>query len=178
LHLDCISIAYESVQARRANVAVPVAKRGGLHDYVPFYFCPRSPMLCAIHKGYVEGYQEGQQPLLHLVSTVDRMQAGRLDTVFTDGHAIKAISSFFEDLRLLDSKLDWNVIMSWKWADSQQDGDRKRRKQAEFQIHRFVPWHLIEEVGVIDEATRGRVEQLLDGQSHRPPVRVHRDWYY
>jgi hypothetical protein len=38
-----LSIASEEVQDRRAKIRVPVAPGGSLHDYVPFYFAPRSP---------------------------------------------------------------------------------------------------------------------------------------
>jgi hypothetical protein len=49
------NIAYNSIQDRRSSVPVPCGQRGYLHDYVPFYFAPRSPMLYTIRKGNVEG---------------------------------------------------------------------------------------------------------------------------
>src|ERR1700712_3277083 len=61
------SIAYDSIKQRRRRRAVvtlhgdAVAAGGVLPDYVPFYFCNRSPMLGAIHQGTVPGYQGGQR---------------------------------------------------------------------------------------------------------------------
>ena len=37
------SIAYPHIQDRRGGVRVPCGVGGSLHDYVPFYFAPRSP---------------------------------------------------------------------------------------------------------------------------------------
>lgn len=54
-----VDIAYQSIQNRRANTRVPCGAGGVLHDYVPFYFAPRSPMLCTIHRGGVPGYEVG-----------------------------------------------------------------------------------------------------------------------
>jgi hypothetical protein len=51
-----ISIAYEGIQQRRSEIEIPIPPYGILHDYIPFYFAPRSPMLYAIHKGMILGY--------------------------------------------------------------------------------------------------------------------------
>jgi hypothetical protein len=59
------SIAHATLKDRRARTSVeknsgtPVAAGGVLADYVPFYFTNRSPMLFAIHKGAVVGYDGG-----------------------------------------------------------------------------------------------------------------------
>ena len=37
------------------------------------------------------------------------------------------------------------------WKDNLDDMDRQRRKQAEFLVHRFCDWSLINEIAVIDE---------------------------
>jgi len=46
-------ISMHSVQGHRAVKAVPVPPGGTLHDYVPFYFAPRSPMLRTLEGGNV-----------------------------------------------------------------------------------------------------------------------------
>ncbi len=71
-----MGIAYASLKARRARKVVPVIG-GTLSSYVPFYFCNRSPMLAAISRQRVDAYQGGQNPIIYLVSTVQReMDAG------------------------------------------------------------------------------------------------------
>ncbi len=49
------SIAYQSLQGRRATRPVLCGPRGTLHDYVPFYFGRKSPMLYTISMGNVPG---------------------------------------------------------------------------------------------------------------------------
>src|SRR5205809_213927 len=69
--IDYLDIAHQNLQAQRALVRVRCHPGGTLHDYVPFYFAPRSPMMFAISKGNVESYPEGQEPLVYLVSSVE-----------------------------------------------------------------------------------------------------------
>jgi hypothetical protein len=171
------AIAYPGIQGRRARQAVPCGPGGVVHDYVPFYFCPRSPMLLAHHKGQVEGNPAGQRPLLHLVSTIEAIEAAGCELVFTDGHAAMVYTRFFDDLRHLD-EVDWRVVGSRDWADNEEDGDRKRRKQAELLVHRALPWSLVQEIGVLDRAVKERVLQILERAEHKPAVNVRWSWYY
>src|SRR6058998_4245349 len=69
------NIAYETIQDRRATTTVLCGPGGTLHDYVPFYFSPRSPMLYTINRGNVPGYSSGQESVIHLVSTVQAVRA-------------------------------------------------------------------------------------------------------
>ncbi len=171
------NIAYEGIQDRRAKTSVPLGRGGVLHDYAPFYFAPRSPMLYAIHKNRVEGYREGQSPILHLVTTAEAIEATGLVYVFTDGHATVAYSDFYDDLGDLGC-VDWEVMESRFWADTDDDPDRKRRRQAEFLVYDFVPWHLIVEIGAIDRTIGTQVERMLQGVQHRPRISVRSNWYY
>lgn len=98
-------------------------------------------MLYAIHKGNVQTYTEGQKPILHLVSSAEVVQEAGLAFTFTDGHAEMDISTFFTDLNDLE-KIDWDIMQSRYWYDTLKDGDRKRRRQAEFLVHSFFPWRL------------------------------------
>ncbi|MEP0915360.1 DUF4433 domain-containing protein [Leptolyngbya sp. DQ-M1] len=174
-HLD---ISYESVQGWRSRKAVPCGAGGVVHDYVPFYFAPRSPMLYTIHKGNVANYQGGQRPILHLVTTIEEIHAQELSFVFTDGHAIMDYSDFYDDLELLDEVIDWQVMKSQYWYDTDEDPNRKCKRQAEFLVHQFFPWHLITEIGAIDPAIQSQVNVILQNSQCETPVRVYRNWYY
>jgi hypothetical protein len=136
--LTPLGIAHQHIKQRRAGREVPVAAGGTLADYVPFYFAPRSPMLYAIHKHQVTGYNEGQHDILHLVVTIQRVARSGLSFAFTDGHADVKMSRFFDHLSNLD-QIDWAIMPEKYWNDTQQDTDRKRRRQAEFLIYRNSP---------------------------------------
>lgn len=171
------SIAYAEVQKRRAETIVPCGQGGGLHDYVPLFFCVRPPMLLPIKSGRVPG--RVQDTIVHLVSSFVGVQQTGARFVFTDGHAIVATTQFFTDPADLD-KVDWPLMTRTYWNDTVEDGDRKRRRQAEFLTRGFLPWDAIEAIGVMNPDVAGHVQAALAAEQNgrARPVRVKREWYY
>ena len=176
--INYLDIAHGGIQDRRAKIRVPCGADGVLHNYVPFYFAPRSPMLYAIHKGYVEGYAQGQNPVIHLVFEAEAIEASNLDFAFTDGHAVVAYSCFYNAFELLETVIDWEIMEATYWADTDEDGDKKRRRQAEFLVHNFCPWTLITKIGVMNITIQSQVLQMLQNFNHQPTVTVYPNWYY
>lgn len=168
-----------AVQGKRHIRQVPCGPGGVVHDYVPFYFGYLSPMLLQLKTGQVEGYDEGQEPLIYLVSSAQTVAASGTRFVFSDGHGIAAFTSWFHNLADL-GQIDWNMVNQRYWSDNAQDMDRQRRKQAEFLVYRFCDWSLIKGIAVIDSAMETRVGNVLaqfPAELHRP-IRIKRDWYY
>lgn len=165
------------IQNQRSVCTIPCGVRGTIHDYVSFYFGPRSPMLFQLHTGWVPSYDEGQEPLVYAVSTVDAIVEAGLDFVFSDGHGIAAFSQWYEDIADLD-KVDWAAVYVTYWNDTLEDPDRQRRKQAEFLIHVFCPWDVVQEISVLNEAMRQRVTGIIGQHSISTPVRIRQEWYY
>jgi ssDNA thymidine ADP-ribosyltransferase DarT-like protein len=170
-----VSIGHKDIKERRLRKGVPLAPGGVLADYVPFYFAPRSPMLYTINRGNVEGYVRGQEPIVHLVSSTEAVDAEGLDWVFTEGHAVMDYTDFFDDFADLD-KIDWPLMRSKYWFDRDEYPDRCRRRQAEFLVHNFFPWKLVSEIGVCNTATAQQMNQILGDRIIRVSVRG--DWYY
>lgn len=168
-----------SIQNVRQGQAIACGPGGTVHDYVAFYFGPRSPMLYQLHTGWVAGYDEGQAPIIYLVSSVQAVASSGASFVFSDGHGIAAYTSWFDDLTSLSS-VDWDTVNCKWWRDTVDDMDRQRRKQAEFLVHQKCDWGLIQEIGVLNDTVKARVEGVLGGFAvalHRP-VAVRRAWYY
>ena len=177
---ECVvqqSSAYENLQNVRAQRIVPCGPGGNLHDYTPFYFGERSPMLYANHRGFVRCNPEGQGPLIYLVSSAERIQAEGHGFVFTDGHALHAYTRYFDDLHHL-SDIDWPTVHTHQWANREDDPDRKRRKQSEFLVYRFMPVSLIESVVVLNHEIRTIVQQIFCDRGVDLPVRIDGSWYY
>src|SRR5579859_3001277 len=82
--IDCVKIGHRHIKERRLERKVPLSPGGCVGDYVPFYFAPRSPMLYAIHNGFVEGYNSGQSEVVHLVSSAEMVDKADLHWVFSD----------------------------------------------------------------------------------------------
>ena len=176
--LPFVNIAHAGIKGRRRNIPVPVSEGGVVADYVPFYFCPRSPMLYVINMGGVEGYRGNQREVVHLCAHL----AGAIEKTkwcAASGHAIMALSEFFSNKEDLLS-FDWDAIWAkgWGYPYYTEDSDLERRKQAEFLVHRFFPWDLFLGIGVIDDSMRERAESLFADTEHKLPVKVKRKWYY
>lgn len=167
------------IQNQRQSRRMLCGPRGVIHDYVPFYFGQRSPMLFQLHTGWVEGYHDGQEQLIYLVSTAQAVRDAGIGFVFSDGHGIAYFTQWFCDLADLE-QVDWRAVKARYWADTPQDMDRQRRKQAEFLIYHFCPWDLIQEIAVFNAAVMDRVNGILAEfpAGQRRPVRVKSNWYY
>lgn len=172
--IDYHNISNGNIQNRRSVFEVPLEPFGDLHDYVPFYFTNRSPMLSACFIGTVPGYDEGQEPIIYLVSNIERLKALELDFVFTDGQGNKTGTSYYKNISDLIN-VDWEIIDSWSWG---KDPERKRKKQAELLVHEFVPIEAFYEIVVINEDVKAIVEEILDRYNNQLPVYVRPKWYY
>ena len=167
------------IQTQRRVLHVPCGPGGVIHDYVAFYFGPRSPMLYQLHTGFVNGYREGQEPIIYLVSTAQAVKEAGFPYVFSDGHGIANFTAWYEDLEHL-SQIDWHTVYAKIWKDTVQDMDRQRRKQAEFLIHQFCDWSLIQKIAVVNSEMKTKVEEILSRfpSSMRRDVEVQSSWYY
>lgn len=85
--IEHANIAYQGAQGKRATKLVARPPAGVIHEYAPFYFAPRSPMLMAIHSGRVDGCEYRQSDIAHLATTVEVVAEKGLDFVFYDYNA-------------------------------------------------------------------------------------------
>lgn len=166
------NIGYSHIKARRMAHSVTVSEGGTLGNYVPFNFCPRSVMLFVVSRGH-ENYNQGQMPIVHLVSSVDTIVASGRPWAFTDRHAELGYANQYDSLDDLD-KVDWDVMPERYWSES----EKKEKRQAEFLVHDYCPWEFIQKIVVINQEFKEKVESALIGGSHKPTVQIRRNWYY
>lgn len=166
-------IGYSNIKHRRlTEYGVDCWNGRFVGEFVPFYYCPRSPMLYTLNRGNVPGRPAGcQKDIVHLVTTVARMIALGQQWAISDGNAGSASATFSRDIATLP-KLRWDIIESPDWG-----GVRMHFKQSEFLVGDYVPWSEITEIGCYDAAARTRVETML-GSAKSPRVTVRRGWYY
>lgn len=134
-------------------------------------------MLYSIHQGYVAGCPDGQTPILHLVTTAEKVAATGIEFCFSDGHAAVRYSDFYNSLTDLN-QIDWAIMQEQYWGDTDEDGDRKRRRQAEFLVYQRVPWTLFIGIGVINVDIQQQTEKILQNMNLSAPVKIKCDWYY
>lgn len=155
------NIAHQGAQEARSAKSAPNPPGGVVHDYVPFYFAPRSPMLFAINGGRVEGCPWKQEDILHFETTVDRVATEGVTFVFYDRNATLAWCNAYTELGKLDA-IAWDMLTEdpaldgfcqfWQnSARKPQYADRMERRQAEFLVKDRVPLERIIRIGVIND---------------------------
>ena len=177
---QCRLVGMSEIKRRRLE-EIEVACHPGtkVGQYVPFYFCPRSIMLFLLHRGNHPDldYHEGQGQMLHLQANLRQVVAwaereGRR-WAFTDRNAGMYYSLFYKDLYKLD-KIDWRAVQTTDWRDPLA----KEGKQAEFLVFEVFPWELVEKIGVADQASHMKVQEILVDSAHKPLVNLEPAWYY
>jgi hypothetical protein len=84
-------------------------------------------------------YPEGVDPLVYLVSSVDAITERKLAWVATDGNSSMDPTRFTTELTDLGQLVDWPLMLEKYWKNTEDDGDRVRRRAAEFLVHEAVP---------------------------------------
>ncbi len=163
------------IQRTRATFPVPCGPGGTLHDYVPFFFNPLSPMLYRKVRDYYTPIDHRQ--LVHILTTVQAVAAADLPFVFTTGHATMVQSDYYENLDELEN-VDWNVMAAQWWSHTQDEPDRQCRREAEFLVHGAFPLFLAQGIAVFDDAARVAAEQWLLAKNIGLPVTVRPDFFY
>jgi len=181
-HEDRVVIGMDRIKQRRLKeLPVHCHPNTFVGDYVPFYFCPRSPMLYMIHMKNDElKFQGGQESIVHLVASMDEaiVEAGEHPWAFSDGNAGARYTQFSNDTNQLPTFVNWNAVNTTWWSGSNIDPAIKDKKQAEFLVQNSFPWEAFRGIGVINESIRKEVEEILENADHQPKVLVKRDWYY
>lgn len=152
-------VGNKDIKAMRRSRAVPVPPGGVVADYAPFYYAPRSPMMYVIDRGGVSTYAGGCDDLVYLVTTVERLTALPASLVFTDRNAVLGIAEFSADLDRLESLIDWPLMGSTMWNNTDAHPDRKERRMAECLVHRRVPWPVFTEIVAKTRRARWRLRQ-------------------
>lgn len=190
LGLHYHNIAHGGAQGARSIKSVNNPPGGLIHEFVPFYFAPRSPMLSAIHHGRVHNCQYDQTGIIYFETTIELALENDLqDFVFYDRNATLDYSQCFTDLRMLSSSVDWATMTESPRLDgfckyfmnshaNPRYVDRVEKRQAEFLIKEKVPLTLMTRIGVLNQARAQEVNAILARNGVNLAVEVMTDWYF
>lgn len=117
-----------------------------IHNYVPFYFNPKNPMLYA--------NKEIQEDIVILAFSRKLLLKDK--TIYTDGNAASDSTGFYYYLEDLD-KLNWQCINSTYWSDFE---DGKREIMAEVLVNKKVKIKHLKKIYCYDEATKEYILNL------------------
>lgn len=153
LNITHDDIANGSIQQRRSTMAVTCGKRGVVHDYVPFYFAKRTPMLLNI----VKSKNFDQIDIMYLAIPIEKVIDD--DVVFSRSSAnTNPPPTFYnkpEDL----NNLDWDAIDSYKWT--YPNDDDRHNKMAEMLIYGKVNINEFSHIVVWNEKFKKHIEEIL-----------------
>jgi hypothetical protein len=132
-----------------------------LGDYIPFYFGIRMPMLYVIQNGFNGVTKISAKNIVYCVSSVEQIVKHDLNFMFTDGHAVDWLSTFYNknDIENIDNIIDKKAINSKYWTPD-NDLDLKRRKEAEFLVKDDVQYSAILGFMVANEESRNQLLEL------------------
>ncbi|MEP6467059.1 MAG: DUF4433 domain-containing protein, partial [Parafilimonas sp.] len=158
---DYVPIGDGSLITTRTLFPLPNGKLLG--DYIPFYFGTRMPMLYVIQHGFNGVKVTAPEDIVYCVTTVHHIQQTGLEYLFTDGHAVDGLSSFYypDDIQNIENIIDKTAINKQFWKD-EKDLDLKRRKEAEFLLSGDLPSSAILGFMVAINETAEIIKQMPD----------------
>ena len=187
--INYVNIAHAGAQGARANRPVIDPPGGFVHDYVPFYFAPRSPMLMAVHGGRVAGCNLRQDDIVHFEMLANKVLEEKREYVFFDRNATKDYSQAFTDPSKLKNVVAWDLLTEsprldgfCKYFHDKHEPakyiDRMEKRQAEFLIKGSVPVAWFTRIGVVDDDKATQLRDLMAQFGVNLPVQVMTDWYF
>lgn len=136
-------------------------RRSKVHDFVPFYFNPKNPML----------YKRKNMQSEIVILCVDR-NLFKTDLKFTDGNAASNSTNFYSNIKDL-GKLNWSIINSEYWSDFI---DGKRIRCSEILIPNEVKTGSIKKVFCFNSETEDYVKNKVG--CFDISVTINKDFYF
>ncbi|MCX2544118.1 DUF4433 domain-containing protein [Pseudomonas sp. COW5] len=161
---------------KRRSRQVPIAPKGALADYVPFYFTPFSVMMQNIHSGW-SVQQRTNDEIVILVSSLYRVAELNLPFVFTNAHAYPSWTNYYSDLANLD-QIDWSILQRRDFKRDPDDPRKMERYQAEALIHNHLPITGLLGIMCHTDAMKERIEQDVAARGLTLPVHARPKWYF
>lgn len=153
----CHSIAFDDIQNRRAEMNIPCRRETCVHDYVPFYFCARTPMLYTV---VAHGTSQNDIVYLRFPITILEEHNG----IYTSASANTAVPpAFFDDLNELEQNVDWEAVNTRRWGNQYNiPGEQPvcQRKMAEALIPESIPFNQVEKIITTTDQTRDTIIQI------------------
>ena len=135
-------------------------------------------MLFIISKGDVPTYSGGQEEIVYLVTSTEKVVEERLPFVFTDRNAALRIAAYGNDLQDLDDYVDWDLMEGRMWNNTADELDRQERRMAEFLVHGHVPWSAFIGVAACNDDKCRQVGHALASVGAEVLVTPRPEWYF
>lgn len=173
-----VDIGHQQLIGQRHVHPIPdFPKLGNLGDYVPFYFGTHSPMLYMIWKGLQGVTKRPQDEIVYFKSSLKTIKKHKIPFVFTDMHAKCGLANGYRHTRYLN-EIDWPTVTSKFWFNTNEDLNRRDRKQAEFLVLKHVPASCIEEIIVQTPKRQGQLQAVANRLNSNIPITLNASYYF
>lgn len=125
-----------------------------LSDYIPFYFGPRSPMLYVIQNGFNNVEKQVPENIVYCVIKLEDLIHSDIECIFSDGHALNAMTNFYSKERLKDigTLVSYADVYERHWNPQDFGDETKRKKEAELLVKSDIPVQMISGFVVYNQA--------------------------
>lgn len=163
-NIEHLNVAANDIQCTRNEMLVTCKPNGSVHDYVPFYFCARTPMFLSILKS-----RNFDQPyFIYIALNIENLENDNF--IFTDGAANKKYNppNFYSDPENLD-RLNWDEVNSKSWGV--RNDTAKHERMAEALHFGSISTDQIDYIVVWNESVKEYVEDCFRKQGKKcPPI--------
>jgi len=175
---EFIDIGAKTVIDRRHEKQLPVTGSPHLSDFVPWYFGVNSVMLLNLLTGWkgVSKFAPGE--IIHLVSSLEKLEAAGKRLVIADRNAAIAVAEFFEANVSWRDRLDWQAIRSDDFKKRPDDPGRFERRQAECLVHGCVEVSLLEGICCANDASKLKIQAICKAAGANLRVAVRPQYYW
>lgn len=174
-----VGIGEAELIGKRENQTISTTDVGNEHnpsnDFLPFYFHPKSVMLYRIQTGH-KVTKRAPEDIVYVVYKLDKI-IDSVEYLFTDGHGYASFTSWYENIENL-LHLDIRDIKRDQWNNTEDDPDRKRRKQAEFWVKQPMSLDCIKGIATYDDDTRKKVKEMCAYYQKKIEVKTKPNYYY
>jgi hypothetical protein len=157
---------------------VPIPPGGTLHDYIPFYFTPFSPMLYNIKTGWNGITRRPMREIVIVVSSLHALAANGVSFVFTDRHAYLSMAQFSSRLEDLPARIDWRILQARDFARDPNDLGKVERYQAEALAHGQVPLTALTGVVCHGSEEEAHLRNLVQNAGVQLSVATRPGWFF
>jgi len=168
--LTQVDIGEQSIKKPRRSRIVDRPPGGVVANYAPFYFAPRSPMMYSIHCDNVPTYQGGCDPLIYLLTTLERLTGAGSTWLVSDRNARLRHAEFRGQTDATLDHVDWDLMRETWWQNTPEFPDRKEHRTAECLVHERAPWLAFDQVATRNETIADEVRAMLRAADDALPV--------
>jgi ssDNA thymidine ADP-ribosyltransferase, DarT len=172
-----IEIGNPDLIQKRTDRALPIAPKGTLSDFVPFYFTPFSPMMYNIHTGYGGIVKRRNDEIVIFKTSLHKLQANGVKFIFSDRHAFLATAQFSADLADLD-RIDWAILQNRSFRRDPDDPGKVERYQAEALVHRHLPLESLDGIVCNSELVEADLKNEIASRGLTLTTAQKPSWYF